>query len=185
MPLSRRTPLKRKTALRPRSVLKSQQRRAVKVKKRAPSKLEDKSLQELDRKAWEWFSRYVRLRDSDWQGDGWYGKCISCSYNGMVVRPDGRYVAGWDAGHYVTRGNKVVKYDERNVNLQCKFHCNKMLSGNRDKQYPALQAKYGDEVPDELDTLARDTKYYKFSRDELREVVSDSRTYIDFTLKNC
>ena len=162
----------RKTALRPKSV----------VKKRKYKHLEDKNTQELDRVAWEWFSRYVRLRDSEWSSNGWLGKCISCSHSGVVVTPDGKFVAGWDAGHYVTRGNKVVKYDERNVNLQCKFHCNKMLSGNRDKQYPALQEKYGQEVPDELDKLAKDTHYYKFTRDELLQVISDSKEYITHTL---
>ena len=49
----------RKTALRPKSV----------VKKRKYKHLEDKNTQELDRVAWEWFSRYVRLRDSEWPSE--------------------------------------------------------------------------------------------------------------------
>jgi CO dehydrogenase/acetyl-CoA synthase alpha subunit len=59
-----------------------------------------------------------------------------------------------------------------------------MLSGNRSKQYPALQEKYGDEVPDELDKLAKDTKYYKFTKEELLQVIEDSKTSILYALAN-
>ena len=157
----------------------------LKKKTRKPRKtLEQKTTQELVKVADEWFSKSIRLRDSDFSGDGWYGVCVSCSYNRKVAYIDEtgklRFCAGWDAGHYVKRGEKVVRFNDENVNLQCKFHCNKMLSGNVEKYRLALMDKYGAEVPDTLTQLARDTQYYKFSKPELLEIVHDSKESIAF-----
>jgi len=149
--------------------------------------LAQKNTQELDRVAWEWFSKYVRLRDSVFKDTAWYGTCISCSHSGRVAHftPDGKlhFDLGWDAGHYIKRGRKVVKYNEMNVNLQCKNHCNKWLNGNPEKYRPALQLKYGDEVPDELEKLDKATPYYKFSKDELMGIITDSKTQLEYLIK--
>jgi hypothetical protein len=149
------------------------------------SRPKQKTLQELRRIADEEFSRYIRLRDSEWKGDAFYGKCISCSHYGRVAWYDGkkwRWSKGWDAGHYVLRGELVVRFDERNVNLQCNYHCNRMKSGNPRPYRLALMDKYGTEVPDELTELARNTDYYKFSRPELLGIIESSKEYVAWTL---
>lgn len=147
--------------------------------KRKYRKLEDKNNQELQKVADDEFSKYVRLRDSERIGNEWVGTCISCSHSGRVAWIDDkgelRFVSGWDAGHFVTRGNLVVRFNEMNVNLQCNYHCNKMLSGNVDKQRPALQEKYGDKIPAQLERLARKTTYYKFTKEELMEIIHDAK----------
>lgn len=68
-----------------------------------------------------------------------------------------------------------MRFNEMNVNLQCNYHCNKMLSGNVDKQRPALQEKYGDKIPAQLERLARKTTYYKFTKEELMEIIHDAK----------
>lgn len=85
------------------------------------------------------FSEYVRLRDSDMQG---YGRCISC---GKVV-----FWKDADAGHYVNRKHMSLRYDEKNVNLQCRS-CNRFDEGNMIGYNHGLIEKYGDKVIPYLD----------------------------------
>ena len=78
------------------------------------------------------FSQYIRLRDTDENG---YGKCISC---GKIIHwKDG------DAGHYVNRKHMSLRYDEKNVNLQCRA-CNRYDEGNMIGYNHGLVEKYGD-----------------------------------------
>lgn len=145
--------------------------------KRVP--LEKKKKTELVKIADDFFSKYVRLRDSELDGNEYVGKCITCSKNGSIAWHDGkkiRFVAGWDAGHFVSRGCKLLRYSDENVNLQCKFHCNKMKSGNLEKYKPALDDKYGNGTWRRLEDEAQANKYYKFSRDELLQIIADSRS---------
>ncbi len=140
--------------------------------------LEKLPLPKLTKKADEWFSKYVRVRDSELTNGEYVGTCITCNKTGTVAWYDGkkmRFTKGWDAGHFVTRGNKVVRFNDMNVNLQCAFRCNNMRSGEPVKYKLALKEKYGEEVPDELQKLAEETQYYKLSRDELLQIISDSR----------
>jgi len=169
---------------------------------RKPRKKTSKSLRkpleqwlkpELVKEADDWFSWAVRLRDSNRVGDEWIGTCITCSKTGVVAYLDEataktrqtgaiRFTVGWDLGHYVSRGNKVVRFDEENCNLQCAFRCNKMNSGEHTKYGIALKLKYGDEVPAKLEKLAQDTTYYKYSREELLQIIADSKESIQFYL---
>lgn len=80
------------------------------------------------------FSEYIRRRDSNTQG---IGRCISCK----------RFIH-WkdaDAGHYVNRRHMSLRYDEKNVNLQCR-HCNRFYEGNMIGYYNGLVDKYGKDV---------------------------------------
>ena len=147
--------------------------------KRTP--LEKLPLPKLVKKADEWFSKYVRLRDCELGEGCWVGTCITCSKTGAVAFVDEgklRFTKGWNAGHFVTRGNKVVRFNDMNVNLQCAFRCNNMRSGEVVKYRAALKLKYGDEVPQELEELAESTPYYKFTRQELLEIIDNCKSYI-------
>lgn len=85
------------------------------------------------------FSEYIRRRDSD-KHTG-YGRCISC---GRIIHwRDG------DAGHYVNRQHMSLRYDERNVHLQCR-KCNRFDEGNMLGYTQALIRKYGDKILDYL-----------------------------------
>ena len=95
----------------------------------------------------EVFSEYIRLRDADQYG---MVRCISC---GKRMR--------WtecDAGHYVSRSHMCLRYDEKNVNEQCR-ECNRFKSGNPEGYERGLRIKYGRFVLEyEIEML---TLYYK------------------------
>jgi hypothetical protein len=78
------------------------------------------------------FSTYVRLRDSN----NGYGRCISC---GKIVH--------WkdaDAGHLVNRSHLSLRWNEMNVNLQCRY-CNRFKEGEGANYTMNLINKYGKE----------------------------------------
>lgn len=166
-------PLRAKVHLRTKTPLK----KSTKLDKRPKS-----PRAKLKEEAWKQFSRYIRIRDTDLLNDGWYGKCITCSHYGRVAYIDEnnklRFTPGWDAGHYISRGNWYLRHDEENVNLQCKFHCNKMKSGNIEVYKVALDEKYGDGTREKLDNAARDNKGYNPPKEELEQVVNDAKECI-------
>lgn len=80
------------------------------------------------------FSLYIRLRDSD---DNGYGRCISCRK--IVHYKDA------DAGHFINRKHMSLRYDEKNVNFQCR-PCNRFDEGNMTGYARGLICKYGEDV---------------------------------------
>jgi len=84
------------------------------------------------------FSEFIRRRDSDQNGNI---SCISC---GKIVN--------WkqsDAGHYVNRKHMSLRYDEKNVNAQCRA-CNRFDEGNVIGYTRGLFAKHGTDIFDYL-----------------------------------
>ena len=97
------------------------------LKKTTPLKATTKkrpkqTIPELTKKADKAFSRYVRLRDSVYDGEKWVGTCITCTRE-MIVMQEDKWRAGANLGHFIGRGCKELRYDEYNTNLQC-AHCN-------------------------------------------------------------
>jgi hypothetical protein len=85
-----------------------------------------------------WFSKYVRIRDADSDG---IIHCISC----------GRPVL-WkhaDAGHFVKRQHMTLRFNEKNVNAQCK-RCNWPEQGNDTGYAKGLDRKYGPGTAEKL-----------------------------------
>jgi hypothetical protein len=96
-------------------------------------------------KAWDEFSRYIRLRDAKHGSypDRW-GPCCCCGKPVFWNRGD--------AGHFIGRGiggGSGVYFDERNVHLQCK-RCNGFKQGNYPGYEKFMLKNYGQEVIDEL-----------------------------------
>ena len=79
-----------------------------------------------------WFSRFIRLRDSDNNG---IGRCSTCGRIG--------HVKTMDNGHYIKRQHQAVRFSEVNCNLQCK-HCNNFEQGNDVKFREYLVKKHGE-----------------------------------------
>lgn len=132
------------------------------------------------------FSRYVRLRDSVYARGAFRGECITCGRKIEVVRFDGKdwkWNPAGNLGHFVTRGHKGLRFDERNCNLQC-AHCNAWLDKVKMiKAYiKALDLKYGDGTAEELEMNSKET--YKLTRGELEQVIADSVEYVTFTLEH-
>ena len=121
---------KNKTLLRAKVGLqaKTQLKASLKPKKRKPP-----TITKLRRLADKEFSKYIRLRDTAKDGDNYVGKCITCSKTGLVAyihEGELKFTRGWSAGHFVTRGNLITRFNELNVNLQCTYRCNNLRSGD-------------------------------------------------------
>lgn len=98
-------------------------------------------------------NRYARLRDCNGEGGA---MCISCY--------------GWfdfdelDGGHFIPATSQVVRYDERNINAQCR-KCNRFLHSNARNYYKGMIRKYGIAVTEELEAQEHRTK--KWTLEEL------------------
>lgn len=107
-------------------------------------------------KFWDTFSKYIRLRDSDEKG---YCKCITC--------PNEFFWKEGDAGHFVPRSKKIVKFNEMNVNAQC-VRCNRFCGGEQYKHALGIDNKYGDGTAELLSILSYKT--VKVSQEEYKDL---------------
>lgn len=122
-------------------------------KKKKILKDELTTVQDLMKLAQQVFNKYIRLRDA--------GKnCISC---GQKPKKE-------NAGHFYSAGTHTsVRFDERNVHLQCE-HCNSYLSGNLLMYRDNLLVKLGYEEFERLTVDAMLTR--KYTREELKEIIN-------------
>jgi hypothetical protein len=123
-----------------------------------------KGVAALKKDADKWFSKYIRLRDSDTNG---MGNCITCN------RPYHWKQA--QAGHFVSRRVNSLRYDERNVHLQC-YACNVMEHGSQYEYARQVDLRYGDGVAAELH--ARRFETHKFTTGELQKIIDESKEYV-------
>ena len=109
------------------------------------------------RKADRAFSTFIRNRDTL---DG-LGYCISC-------RKLKRFEE-LDAGHFVNRRILSLRFDEVNVQSQCRF-CNRFNEGNNIDFAQGLQRKYGLKILDYLAAAKRNhVKYTVFELELITE----------------
>lgn len=152
-------------------------------KKRKPRRtVEEKSAKELVKVADKHFSEFIRLRDSTFRDDGWYGACITCSKRGQVARLENgkaKFNIGWNAGHFVTRGHKITRFDEQNVHLQCAYRCNNMKSGEYEKHRLAINRLYGEGSAEALEALVRQASLYKLYKFQLLDIISDYKARVN------
>lgn len=121
------------------------------------SKKRKKSVRTLKNRLDILFSQYIRHRDT---GFNEYGSCCSCGKN--VKYKDG------DAGHFVSRGKQMTRYDETNVHLQCR-KCNRFENGNMIGYYQFMENKYGKEHILELQNKGQEEKHWTIN--ELEELI--------------
>ena len=101
-----------------------------------PSKSKVKSLDTV-------FSKFIRLRDSAEYNHELF-RCCSCGQ----IKP---YEQA-DAGHFVNRRWMLLRWDERNVNAQCRS-CNRFDEGNGIGYLRFMTRKYGEDTVDLLQSL--------------------------------
>ena len=99
------------------------------------------------------FSRYIRLRNADDNGDA---ICVTCGVKNHWKKLQN--------GHFMSRRHSSTRWDEDNCQVQC-YSCNVMQQG---KQYE-YSIWLGVELADELLALSRETR--KFSNIELQEMI--------------
>ena len=122
-------------------------------KKKAKLKLDLMTVQDYIKLAQQVFNKYIRLRDSG-------NLCISCQRKPLKE----------NAGHFYNANNHwSVRFDERNVHLQCE-HCNTFLSGNLIYYRENLLKKIGIEEFENLSAEAMKTQ--KFTIEELKEIIA-------------
>jgi len=124
----KRSPLRRKTPIRSRAPLR--RRGLARVRARTGTRVSVKSGKA---KAWMWFSRFIRLRDSK---DG-MAKCCSCDYTGSVFGK-----GCLQAGHFVSGRNNSILYDPRNCHAKCSM-CNRWKGGAPVPYEMFMRARYG------------------------------------------
>ena len=111
------------------------------------------TVQDLIKAAQIVFNQYVRLRDAG-------NLCISCK---TIPKKE-------NAGHFYSAGtHTAVRFDERNVHLQCES-CNSFLSGNLLKYRENLLEKLGFHGFENLSAEAMKTR--KYTREELKEIIN-------------
>jgi hypothetical protein len=118
-----------------------------------------KTLSQLEAEAKTVFQKWIRKRDEGLN-------CISCG----VSNPK-----GWDGGHMKKAEiYSGVIFDERNVHKQCS-KCNRFLGGNELNYRNGLVERYGLDYVNELEKKANETRNYKYTREELKEI---KQTYL-------
>ena len=96
------------------------------------------------------FSEYIRLRDSK---DGYF-ICCSCGEYKPYEQAD--------AGHFINRKWMSVRWNETNVNAQCRY-CNRFDEGNGVGYTRFMQKKHGDSHIDYLFGIKREpSKWHDF-----------------------
>lgn len=119
------------------------------------------TLSSTKKRAWRYFSKYIRLRDAlKTTGDIHYAKCFTC---GRIES-----VKNMDAGHFISRRFNSTLFDERNVHAQCSY-CNTFLGGNQLEYRRQIVKLYGEGVDIELEDKATETK--KYTIPELTELI--------------
>ena|SRR5688572_24284643 len=98
-----------------------------------------------DDKLWKVFSNYIRLRDSDENGNC---SCITCGFIGYYTR--------MDCGHGIPRQHKATKFNEHNNHAQCK-RCNAFQGGKREVYKEEVNKRYGPQTWEKLEVMSRTT----------------------------
>jgi len=139
------------------------------------------TLPQLVKKADQAYSRYIRLRDSEYRNGQWVGECITCGRELVVVFTDGSWNPAANAGHYIGRSCKPLRWDDCNVNMQCAYD-----NAWRDKVDMIAAYKKGLDLKYGKGTAARlkreSTKLQKPSRQDLEQIIEDSKNYVTYTL---
>lgn len=125
----------------------------------------------LKKHADRYFSKYIRYRDGRYSHElqGWETMCITC----------GKWapIESMQNGHFVTRSNTTLRYNEENCNAQC-YSCNVMRHGDLYTYAKELDAKYGKGTAERLHSQRH--AVHKLSVPELQQIIEDAKVGIAF-----
>jgi hypothetical protein len=139
----------------------------INAKERKTSKKRKKSvsLSDLEKKLDKVFSQYIRLKDADAGGTV---ECVTC--NQLFFWKE------TDCGHFIKRQHRSVRWDERNVGVQC-TRCNHYMGGRQDDFSKYIIKTYGYTVFDELMRLKYQTM--KFSRLDIQQKIDEYKEKLE------
>lgn len=121
----------------------------------------------MEKKLWRVFSKFIRKRDclrTTWTEK--YCRCITC----WKIYPD--WESKLNAGHYIKRGKKIVKFNEKNVHWQC-VSCNKFRDWEQDIHREAIDILYGEGTAEKIADKKWKVRY--FSIMELKDLIKQYR----------
>jgi len=124
----------------------------------------------LKKKAWDLFSKYIRLKYADKEGNV---QCVTCG----VIR---HYKDRMQAGHFIDSRNNTVLFDEKLVWPQC-VGCNMFKKGNK-VNYTLFMMKQGysaEELTEMVNKKHKTKKISIFDYMELIEELSDKLVGLD------
>ena len=125
------------------------------------ARIKKPTLRSLVKKADSIFSEWVRRSACD---KGGTVECVTCR---KLMHWKGN---GAQAGHFVKRQHMAVRYDPRNVHVQC-VRCNKWRNGEEGEYGHYIIGLYGVEAHQELMALKRTIK--KFTRADLESIIEN------------
>ncbi len=124
------------------------------------------------KKAWDAFSKYIRLRDAiATTGTREWLLCCSCNKSYPVF---GKGCA--QAGHFVPGRSHALLFREKGVHGQC-YNCNQTLKGNWVNYEKFILRKYGQGVVDEEKQAKHST--IKYTAVELEEICNKYKRRIE------
>lgn len=112
------------------------------------------------------FQMYIRYRDGF--------KCICCGWQAPIGDKENMH-----AGHYISRGKHSTRWDEFNVNSQCKGCNGRQSWGDTEVTYrytEALKRKYGVGIVDDL--IRKSHEIYKANRVEMLSNIVKYKTLL-------
>ena len=107
------------------------------------------SISSAKKKAWKFFSEYIRLRDAiRTTGSSATLVCVTCGKPFPVVG-----IGCGQAGHFIAGRNNSILYEETNCHGQC-YVCNVHKHGNAVEYYVFMEKTYGKEEIERLRALS-------------------------------
>ena len=114
------------------------------------------------------FSRYIRLRHADENGEA---TCVTC---GVV-----KYWKELQNGHFMSRRHHSTRWDEDNCQVQC-YSCNVMQQGKQYEYSIWLDNKFGKGKSDEL--LMKSKQTLKLDRHDLERMITEYKEEVEYFL---
>ena len=133
----------------------------LKISEMAKKPINKKSTKVLKREIDSLFSKYIRLRDTDENGNG---NCCTCkkhlSLFTDILKDDGSYLVNINAqcGHFISRSKRNTRWNQDNAALQCGMPCNDKRKGGGEPYLFSLyiNKKFGYDRAKELYELSRE-----------------------------
>lgn len=126
-------------------------------------KVKKPSISSQKKKAWDLFSRYIRLRDClKTTGCTSFGLCITCQkrYHFKLLQ----------AGHFISGRHNANLFSEKGTHAQC-YNCNINLRGNTLEYRRKIIKMYGLGYDEVLE--AEDKQIVKYTRQDYEELIKN------------
>jgi hypothetical protein len=122
------------------------------------------TLSALEAKLDGMFSEWIRRSSAD---EGGTVGCVTCGKL-MYWKNDGA-----QAGHFIKRQHRSVRWDERNVHVQC-VYCNKWRNGEEGQHGDYIIRTHGIDAHQDLFRLKHQVK--KYTRSDLEALITEYKT---------